>query len=783
MADANDMDLVREFAFQNSETAFAELVRRHINLVYSAALRFTGNTSDTQDVTQAVFIILARKAAGLRARTVLTGWLYETTRYTALQWLRAQARRRQYEQEAQMQSSLDNSNPDAIWLQVGPLLELAMSRLNEKERTLLALRFFENRSGAEAAAILGIGEWAARKRGERALDKLRKYFFKHGVTSTTATLAKTISANSVQAAPVALAKTVTAIALAKGITAGGSTLILVKGALKLMAWAKAKTAIVVGTGFLLAAGTVTVAVVKSEKQSTQAAVAQTGNPSNYPWQAEGYFTNAAGGQGIHGDFLLSAKAPPMVEILPTVAPNGGTGVTEGSADEVKRLQFGSTVQEMVMSAYGFAFTDDRTIVTTPLPSDRYDYIDNLSHGATHAFQDSIHEKFGIIGRIVAMETNVLLLQVKNPNAPGLRPSKPGDNTRDAQSMGPNSKGDYTVGRSFTEWVNFCERTLQIPIIDKTGLTGKYDTDLKWEWKRGQSEKTAFKQAVLDQLGLALVPSRQKIDMLVIEKSTQPFNAAKISPEAYPSPIPPGQVDFPKAAWTFIGYASPKAALETYFWALNKQDTTNLEAIMSPAAQKDFIKTLHNADETEDRFIRRLAPMLKNISGYRILGTNDFDIDFQIAIDGGVNKSDRVTTMMVGTAWKVNETPFHFFRTNPPPVMPRQVDYTKASWAFAGYASPEAALQTYFWALNKQDVANLKASITTSALQDAGEPIEQAIKEAAPELKKISGYRILGIEAIANDEIVFEIAMEHVTNGSDDITIKKIGAEWKVDETP
>ena len=117
MADANDMDLVREFAFHNSETAFAELVHRHINLVYSAAQRFTGNPSDTQDVTQAVFIILARKAAGLRARTVLTGWLYETTRYTAMQWLRAQARRRRHEQEAHMQSSLDNSNADAVWRQ------------------------------------------------------------------------------------------------------------------------------------------------------------------------------------------------------------------------------------------------------------------------------------------------------------------------------------------------------------------------------------------------------------------------------------------------------------------------------------------------------------------------------------------------------------------------------------------------------------------------------------------------------------------------------------------
>jgi hypothetical protein len=119
-------------------------------------------------------------------------------------------------------------------------------------------------------------------------------------------------------------------------------------------------------------------------------------------------------------------------------------------------------------------------------------------------------------------------------------------------------------------------------------------------------------------------------------------------------------------------------------------------------------------------------------------------------------------------------------------MPKQVDYPKTSWAFAGYASPEAALQTYFWAINKQDATNLKASMTISALQDAGETIEQSISEAAPELKKISGYRILGIPMIADDEIVFKIAMEGGENdsdGSDEMTIKKIGTEWKVDETP
>src|SRR5271154_5102748 len=136
MPDANDMDLVREFARDNSEAAFTELVRRHINLVYSVALRCTGDAGDAQDVTQAVFIILARKAAGLREKTLLTGWLYETTRFAAAPLLRPHARRHAREQEAYMQPSLNEADTAAVWTQLAPHLEAAMSRLAERDRAL-----------------------------------------------------------------------------------------------------------------------------------------------------------------------------------------------------------------------------------------------------------------------------------------------------------------------------------------------------------------------------------------------------------------------------------------------------------------------------------------------------------------------------------------------------------------------------------------------------------------------------------------------------------------------
>jgi RNA polymerase sigma factor (sigma-70 family) len=273
MADANDNLLIQEYADRNSESAFAALVPRHINLVYSVAFRYVGNSQDAQDVTQAVFVVLARKAGSLRGRNILTGWLYETARLTASQLLRTNARQKARDREAYMQSILDQSGNDTIWRQLAPHLEAAMSRLRAADRELLALRFYENKTGAEAAALLGIGAEAAHKRTNRALDKLRKFFLKRGIDSTAATIAEQISAHSVQAVPVALAKAVTAVALAKGATASLSTLTLIKGALKIMAWTKAKTAIVAGVAVILATSSTIIALKEIKPPSGSSKVA------------------------------------------------------------------------------------------------------------------------------------------------------------------------------------------------------------------------------------------------------------------------------------------------------------------------------------------------------------------------------------------------------------------------------------------------------------------------------------------------------------------------------
>ncbi len=251
----DDMALLREYATGNSETAFETLVSRRVNFVYSAALRQVRNPHLAEEVTQAVFIILAQKAGRISDKTILAGWLFRTTRFAALAQMRADAKRRRREQEANMQSELQPTTPDLFWEQMSPLLDEALATLGEADRQAVLLRFFENKSLAEVGSNLGTGEDTARKRVSRALEKLHCYFSKHGVNSTTDVLAGAISANSVQAVPAVLAKSITVAAMAKGAAASGSIPALVKGVLKLMAWHNAKAAIITGAAIVVATGT------------------------------------------------------------------------------------------------------------------------------------------------------------------------------------------------------------------------------------------------------------------------------------------------------------------------------------------------------------------------------------------------------------------------------------------------------------------------------------------------------------------------------------------------
>lgn len=248
----DDATLLRRYAESRSEPDFAELVRRHLNLVYSVALRqVNGDSHLARDITQLVFTDLAQKAGSLVRHPVLAGWLFTSARYAAAKVVRGERRRHAREQEAfRMQASLqsDPSGPPD-WDRVRPVLDEALGELGERDRLAILLRFFEGRDYAGIGAQLSLTDNAARMRVDRAVDKLRGLLQRRGIVSTSGALAAALTAQAVTAAPAGLAATVTSAALAT--PAAATTVLTFMSITKLQA-SLAAAVLATGTGFYLA---------------------------------------------------------------------------------------------------------------------------------------------------------------------------------------------------------------------------------------------------------------------------------------------------------------------------------------------------------------------------------------------------------------------------------------------------------------------------------------------------------------------------------------------------
>jgi RNA polymerase sigma factor (sigma-70 family) len=220
----DDAVLLRHYAEEGAEDAFTELVRRYVDLVFGAAHRRVGGDAHrAADVTQQVFITLARQARKLSRHTVLAAWLHTATRNAALNLMISEQRRRFRENEAlALNAVIANGEPAVDWDRVRPVLDAAIDELPEPDRAAVVLRFLQRRSFSMIGAALQVSEDAARMRTERALEKLRAALGRRGITSTGAALATIVGSHSLVSAPAGLSALVAAKSLAAvTATAGG----------------------------------------------------------------------------------------------------------------------------------------------------------------------------------------------------------------------------------------------------------------------------------------------------------------------------------------------------------------------------------------------------------------------------------------------------------------------------------------------------------------------------------------------------------------------------------
>ncbi len=262
--ETNDWSLLQEYATGKSEAAFRALVERYAGLVYHAALRRSGNPHAAEEIAQAVFIALARKAGGIPRRASLAGWLYQAARFAGSNLAREAASRQRHEQEAViMETTLAPAEAESVWQQISPRLYEALDQLSSRDRDALLIRFFEGKSHRELALALGVSEEAARTRVSRAVERLRSIFARRGIAAPTAALTAALAAHGAQAAPAGLAASITAAALAGGASGAVSTLATAEGILKLMAWSKLKTTLLTGAVLLFGAATTGIVILKT----------------------------------------------------------------------------------------------------------------------------------------------------------------------------------------------------------------------------------------------------------------------------------------------------------------------------------------------------------------------------------------------------------------------------------------------------------------------------------------------------------------------------------------
>lgn len=339
-----DAELLRRYVRERSQVAFAELVRRHLNLVYSVALRqVAGDVHLAEDVAQQVFAALARKAATLVDRPTLSGWLYRSTHFAASDVVRVERRRRAREQEAQTMHMQETSHPlqppstgaDIDWEKIRPIIDAAIAGLDERDRDAVSLRFFDGCSFSDVGARLRLTENAARMRVERALDKLHATLSRQGVTSTASALGLALVNQATVGVPAGLAASIAGAALT-GTTAGTA------GVLAFISTSK----IVAGLGAGVTAAALGVAVVHYDGRKDAEAALAAAEQQHHAQQRDLATLNtrlvqaerrAVEAEKDSGDLLKAVEAERTAQATRAARVAQNTGPASRSPEEEARL--------------------------------------------------------------------------------------------------------------------------------------------------------------------------------------------------------------------------------------------------------------------------------------------------------------------------------------------------------------------------------------------------------------------------------------------------------------
>ena len=312
-----------------------------------------------------------------------------------------------------------------------------------------------------------------------------------------------MTANSIHAAPAGLAKTISAVALAKGAAVSGSTLTLVKGALKIMAWTKAKTAIVAVAAAIVAASTATMVVSRViQTRTDDPNIADSFFYSTNVWRAPGnvlvfrrtHFTGAGGA-------MTTSRQPFR------------------GKDEERMMGRNQSIAQIFEMAYWMPETETRIVVPNDLPQANFDYLITLptsQEDQLKAFQAAIKTKLGLVAHFETRETDALLLK---PITPGVIDLKPHPDNEHFAGVTTTGGQIHAVGQTTKFLANVVEGALKLPVLDQTGLAGKrYDYDLSEDLFRGTNDSADVKKFLRDEFGLEVVSSREPVKMLVVEKA-------------------------------------------------------------------------------------------------------------------------------------------------------------------------------------------------------------------------------------------------------------------------